>query len=83
VKSTNENKIAMATINFPIKPDKTTMSADFDVPYGEIYRVRLHRVINGKNEYSCEVLTEGVPDDIREFIIRHVVSDANKHGVFQ
>lgn len=73
----------MPTIDFPSRPEKTIMSAEFDMDYGRVYRVRLTRVINGKNDYSCEVLTEGVSEEIASFISDHVVHEAKRNGAFE
>ena len=70
-------------INFPRKPDKTIMSAVFDIDFGGKYSVKLTKTMNGVIEYSCELLTEGVEKAVKDFIEKAVVNEAKKHGVFE
>ena len=77
----SKKKQNMTDITFPSKPDKTIKVAEFDVEYGTTIKVRLSRVINGKSDYFCEILTE-VPQDVANFIQQHVIAQANKKGVF-
>jgi hypothetical protein len=70
-------------ITFPRKPEKTVMSATFDIDFGGKYTVKVTKTMNGVIDYACELLTEGVEPAVKDFIEKAVVNEAKKHGVFE
>lgn len=71
-------------MDFPRKPDKVILMAEFDAPFGDQqYRIRLTKTINGEIAYFAECLTEGLHPEVKALIENTVVADAKKKGVFE
>lgn len=69
-------------LQFPKTPDRVLQIAEFEVVFDKSYKVRLTKSINGTTSYICECLDE-LPEEVKNFIEKTVVSQANKIGAFE
>lgn len=76
----------MIQISLPSKPQKTVLSATFEIEFDRIYTIELSKVLCNDSEpkYEVRIIPDGtiLSEEVVEVIVATIMSAAKKQGVF-